>query len=86
MPTELINLLIQLPIVAVFIWYSDRINRQFQEFLMGQRRDDRAVIEKLITQIESIDGRLQAHDETTNTAIATMKERTAPRRRAGEAK
>jgi hypothetical protein len=80
MPPEVLNLLVQLPIVAVFIWYSDRMNKQFQEFLKSQREDDRIVIRSLVTQIECMDQRLENHDVTTTEAIAVMKERTKNRR------
>ena len=44
MPTELISILTQLPIVALFVWYSDRLNKQFMEFL----REERSAREKSI--------------------------------------
>ena len=44
MPTELISILTQLPIVALFVWYSDRTNKQFMDFL----REERTAREKSI--------------------------------------
>ncbi len=73
MPPELLNLLIQLPVVAAFIWYSERINRQFQEFL----REERAAREK---SIERLAEKLDDHDQTVRAAISRMEERTRPRK------
>lgn len=79
MPTELINLLIQLPVVAVFIWYSERIINKFMDFLRTQRETDRDILGKLVTQVEHIGEQLEEHDQMTREGIATMKERTAAR-------
>lgn len=54
MPTELINLLVQIPIVAVFIWYSDRIYKQFMSFIIEQRKEDRQVIANLISEVKKV--------------------------------
>lgn len=54
MPPELINLLIQIPIVAVFIWYSDRLNKQFMSFIIDQRKEDRQVIADLILEVKKV--------------------------------
>lgn len=37
MPTELVNILIQLPVVAIFVWYSDHMLRRFEAFLREER-------------------------------------------------
>lgn len=79
MPTEIVNLLIQLPIVAVFIWYSERMNKQFQDFLKEQREADRKTIESLVQQVLRNNELLEVHDRKTDMAISTMKERTRPR-------
>jgi hypothetical protein len=54
MPAELINILTQLPIVAIFIWYSDRKDRQFQEFLREERQTRQASFEKISVQLEHL--------------------------------
>lgn len=72
MPNELINILVQLPIVAVFIWYSDRMYKQFQAFLTEQRKEYVQALEKLASALEE-------HDAKTDKAIERMEERTRPR-------
>ena len=76
MPPEIINILVQIPIVAVFIWYSNSINKQFQEFL----REERTARERSFDRIAS---KLDAHDDLTRQAIARMEERTRPRKGSG---
>lgn len=80
MPPELVNILIQVPIVAVFIWYTDRINRQFQDFLKDQRDMDRKMIERMAAQVERVADTLDKHDDDVRSAIVQMEERTRPRR------
>ncbi len=72
MPPELLQVIIQLPIVAIFIWYSDRKDKQFQAFLDKQRAEYIAALEKLT-------GALEEHAEETTKAISMMNERTRPR-------
>lgn len=73
MSPELINILIQLPIVAVFVWYSDRKDKQFQAFLAEQRKEYVAALERLTHTLDE-------HDDKTDRAIARMEERTRPRK------
>lgn len=80
MPTEIINILVQLPIVAVFIWYTDRINKQFQEFLRDQRDMDRQMINRMAAQVERVADTLDKHDDDVRSAIVQMEERTRPRK------
>ena len=80
MPSEIINLLIQLPIVAVFIWYSDRKDKQFIEFLNDQRAADHEILVRLLDELKLIGGKQDTHDNRTAEAIARMEERTAKRR------
>ena len=79
MPPEIIQLLMQVPIVAVFIWYSDRINNQFQNFLKEQREADRQVLRDLLTEIRAFRQDHEAHDERVSRAIVQMEERTKAR-------
>ena len=72
MPPELINILIQLPIVAVFVWYSDRKDKQFQAFLIEQRNE-------YVTALKELTHKLDEHDDKSDKAIARMEERTRPR-------
>ena len=73
MTTDIIaSIAIQLPLVALFIWYNDRKDRQFQAFLKEQR-------EAYITALNRLTDKFDTHDQKQDEAIATMKERTAPR-------
>jgi hypothetical protein len=53
-PNELISILYQLPIVAIFIWYSDRKDKQFQDFLREERAAREKSFDKINTQLEEI--------------------------------
>jgi ribosome recycling factor len=79
MPTELIQILVQIPIVGVFIWYSDRINKQFQEFLKEQRIADREILRQLLTEIKELRHDHEEHDKRVERAVLTMEERTKAR-------
>ena len=75
MPPELINALIQLPIVAVFIWYSFTLNKQFQDFLREERKARSESMDKLAEQLERIDKNLDTHRAEFNAAVALMRDR-----------
>ena len=77
MPPELLSLLIQLPVVAVFIWYSERINRQFQRFLEEQRANDREVLQQMLAEIKKLGESHEEHDKHMAAAITKMEERTS---------
>ena len=79
MPSEIINLLIQLPIVAVFIWYSDRKDKQFLQFLNDQREADRDILHRLLDEIKGLSTKHDEHEQRTSAAITRMEERTAKR-------
>lgn len=78
-PETIQQILIQLPIVAVFIYYTQYMNKQFQDFLKAQREEDRKILDRLATLIDSLDRSLDDHDKKTDRAIARMEERTRPR-------
>ena len=75
MPPELINLLIQLPIVAAFIIYSERKDKQFIDALREQRNADREVLNKLLEEISDLAGNFAEHDRRAAAGIATLTER-----------
>jgi hypothetical protein len=54
MPAELIQLLYQFPIVAIFIWYAERKDKQFQEFLREERQERFKQIELLAREIKEL--------------------------------
>jgi len=47
MPPELINILVQLPVVGLFAWFMERKDRQFMEFLREERQARAAQMDKL---------------------------------------
>ena len=62
MTPEIISLLTQLPIVAIFIWYSERMNRQFQAFLKEQRDADRKILADMLEELKCLELKAEAHD------------------------
>jgi inosine/xanthosine triphosphate pyrophosphatase family protein len=76
MPPELLNMLIQLPIVAAFIWYSFVMNKSFQEFLREERRSREESFDKLLRQLEEMDKNMTNHRAEFNAAVVLMRDRT----------
>ena len=68
MPPDVWNLLVQIPIVVAFIYYTQYMNKQFMEFLDKQRKDDREIQKEMIGEIR-----------TLSDSILRMEERTRPR-------
>ena len=68
MPPDVWNLLIQIPIVVAFIYYTQYMNKQFMEFLDRQREDDREIQKEMIGEIKKL-----------SDAILRMEERTRPK-------
>jgi len=54
MPIELIQILAQFPIVVIFVWYSDRMYRQFQDFLREERAARCAQMKELGDKIDDL--------------------------------
>jgi hypothetical protein len=61
----------QVPVVAVFIWFSLEINKRNQ--ISMDKRDA-----AYLAVLAEITNKLEAHDVATKTAIARMEERTRP--------
>ena len=68
MPPDVWNLLIQIPIVVAFIYYTQYMNKHFMEFLDRQREDDRKVQREMIGEIKKL-----------GESILRMEERTRPK-------
>ena len=68
MPPDVWNLLVQIPIVVAFIYYTQYMNKQFMEFLDKQREADREIQKEMIGEINKL-----------GEAILRMEERTRPR-------
>lgn len=94
MPTEIISILSQLPVVLVFIWYSERVVSSFQRFLVEERQsreksDDatrleiRELREKLIDHDSKVDAKISASiHETAERVAASNEPKSKPRPRA----
>jgi len=54
MPPDVWNLLVQIPIVAAFIYYTQYMNKQFMAFLDKQRKDDREIQKEMIGEIKKL--------------------------------
>ena len=73
MPPDVWSLLVQIPIVVAFIYYTQYMNKQFMEFLreqreaernaIDQRRDaDREIQRDMIAAIKDVEKSIQSHD------------------------
>lgn len=83
-PGDIWTILIQLPIVAIFIWYFDRSTRQYQaaidrinkenqDFLREERATRAAQFEKVEKKIDIIDTSLDQHRKDFSVAMAEMR-------------
>ena len=73
MPSDVWNLLIQIPIVVAFIYYTQYMNKQFTEYLTKQREAEREAIDQrrnadreiqrdMIATVSKLDESIQKHD------------------------
>jgi hypothetical protein len=76
---EFISLLIQIPIVAAFIWYSLKLQERYQASM--DKRDAQMELrdKTYLSALAAISSSMQAHDMKTDMAISRMEERTRPR-------
>lgn len=76
---QIIPVAIQLPIVFLFIWYNDRKDAQFRDFMREERaareKQDDAFIKELNRNTET----MNEFRREVNAAIMQMKDRTAHR-------
>jgi hypothetical protein len=90
MPSEILNILIQLPLLAIFIWYYDRISnrnaaeieklaKQFQDFLREERTERVAYMAQMLSAMKALQEDFETHDRQMSEAITRMEERTKPR-------
>ena len=68
-----VSLLVQVPLVGVFIWYSLEMQKRNQA---SQEKRDTAYLTALATITEKMD----KHDQSFTQAVARMEERTRPRK------
>jgi hypothetical protein len=53
------SILMQLPLVGLFIWYSDRKDKQFQEFLREERAARGEQLRNLTDEIKILAGEVR---------------------------
>ena len=81
MPQDLLNILIQLPIVAIFIWYADRTSTRFEAFLREERKAREEQNQRMVDRLESqtrqiitLQGIMVDHDTTLKDIMPRLKE------------
>lgn len=79
MPVEIISILSQLPVVLVFIWYSERIVGNFQKFLMEERQARERSMELLREEVRAVRSDVEQFEGKFDTAVARMDERSKQR-------
>lgn len=83
MPQEIINILIQLPVVALFIWYFDRLYTRFETFLREERATRDKVLGEILGEVRDLREELHDHDVKVDMkitqAVTKTVERTKPR-------
>lgn len=73
---QIIPVAIQLPIVFLFIWYSDRKDKQFQEFLREEREARKEQTDATVRELTSLAKNVSEFRSEVNTAIKVMQDRT----------
>jgi|JFJP01.1.fsa_nt_gi hypothetical protein len=92
MPESLANLLIQIPLVGIFVWFIlERDKRsdaqqstresQWRDFIKEQREQNNAAIAHLAEKIESISHEVSRLNSVLSAHDAASKERLTPRGR-----
>jgi hypothetical protein len=80
MPTELLNLLVQLPLVAAFVWYSERMNNraqdkleqmtlQFMVFLKEERNIRETQFDRVGLALSELKEEVQRHDQLVRSSV-----------------
>ena len=74
---QIIPIAIQLPIVFLFIWYSDRKDKQFMDFLREEREARQRYEDANVSKLTVLAGVLTDFRAETIAAIKIMQDRTA---------
>jgi hypothetical protein len=93
MTQEVIQLLIQLPVVGIFAWFvwawstknqkaQDERDKIMQQFWMEQRESDRGILERLVLSVDGLCDKFGEHDQKTASALAVLRDREATKQRA----
>lgn len=84
MDASWINLLIQIPLVGIFIWFvleqdkraadaDNKRDERWREFLKEQRQATEQSMERITNQIEQMSRILAEHDARVSTAVTEMR-------------
>lgn len=77
MPAEIISILSQLPVVLVFIWYSERVVSSFQRFLVEERMSREKSDDATRLEIRELREKLIDHDSRVASIVADSIDKTA---------
>jgi len=95
MTPEVVQLLIQLPIVGIFAWFvwawskknqegQEARDKLMQEFWKEQRESDRGILERLVLSVDGLCDKFGEHDQKTASALAVLRDREATKQRAAK--
>lgn len=73
---QIITIGMQLPIVVLFIWYSERKDKQFLDFLREERQARKEQTESTVKELTALANTLGDFRSEVNTAIKVMQDRT----------
>lgn len=79
MPPELVNILIQLPVVALFVWYFDRVYTRFENFLREERQARDKVLGEILSELRTVKDKLDSHDEKVVERFSNINPPSKPR-------
>ena len=91
MTPEVVQLLIQLPVVGIFAWFvwawsrknqeaQEARDKLMQEFWKEQRESDRGIMERLVLSVDGLCDKFGTHDQKTEAALAVLKDRETQKR------
>lgn len=91
MPAELLQLLLQIPLVGAFIWFvlekdkrdkvaQEKRDEMLQKVLDMKSTAEREAMQKLVSQLGRMNQNFEEHDRFLRDAVSTMRERTRPRK------
>ena len=95
MTPEVVQLLIQLPVVGIFAWFvwawsrknqeaQEARDKLMQEFWKEQRESDRGILERLVLSVDGLCDKFGEHDQKTASALAVLRDREAIKQRAAK--
>ena len=74
---QIITIGMQLPIVVLFIWYSERKDKQFLDFLREERQARKEQTDSTVKELSALSSILTDFRNETASAIKIMQDRTA---------